>query len=334
MKNKLLATTALVGIASLVSGPAISDVKFGGNLEQTWISKNAKGSAGAINSTNALGSEANIQVTYTKDMSGGLKMEAGIVAEDNTAAGGFVSDTEWLKISSGAASFQVAQDYGNTIETSLVPFISEGTETSAQTAAFNDHFGGNIKTIHEAMHVALDYAIPGGSVTYRYAPDVMQTRGTANSALPANAGSHSGTEYLIRGQVIEGLVAQIGKSEESATNGTAKKDLTVYGASYAAGNLKVGANFQTLDQNTSGTADKKSEQYGVAYKINDAMSAGVYYTKTSQTSSSPDEKVKAVQVGYNLMGLGLELSYSKVTDNGNSTGNDFNVVMVRTIQKF
>lgn len=338
MKNKLLTTTALVGIASLVSGPAVSDVKFGGNLEQVWLSSSAKGTQNATKTDSALSSEANIQVTYTKDLEGGLKLEAGIVAEDNAAAGGFTSDTEWLKITGGKVSFMVAQDYGNTVETSLVPFISEGTETSAQTTAFKDHFGGtdtlSIKTIHEANHVALEYAIPGGAITLRYAPDVNQTRGTSVSYQPQNANAHSGQEYLIRGTVVEGLTAQIGRAEESANNNTNKKTLNVYGASYAAGNFKVGANFQDLDINTSGTPDKSSEQYGVAYKVNDKLSAGLYYTKTSATSGSADEKVKAVQVGYNLMGLGLELSYSKVESVNNVSGTDNNVTEIRTIQKF
>ena len=56
----------------------------------------------------------------------------------------------------------------------------------------------------------------------------------------------------------------------------------------------------------------------------DNLSVGINYAVSEDDTDTtlPDEKTKMISLGYNLGGLGLELSYAEVEDAANAEGDD------------
>ena len=332
MKNKLLLTTAIAS-GMMISTAAFSDVKISGDIEQTYRSVSYSLAAQDVNGGAGLGAETNVAITYTGSLTNGLKVAAGSVLEDG------VADTEFLTIGGDTISVTFGQDTGNNLSSTVVPHVSDqdgtlyGAANGGTEASFQNVRGTNP---HDHRHVSVDAKGAGGTFTVRYSPSTDANR-TSDSGID-NSGQ-SATELLYAGSLgVAGLNVQVGHVIETQKNdGGAVGDgkLTKFGAAYNFGQITVGADQQKYDNGAVANSDTKSTRLAVVFAVNDAIKLGARYTKTDIDGTTADEKLKTIEIGYNLGGLGIELSYGQGENlGGSSTATDIDVVQLRTRQAF
>lgn len=340
MKNKLLISTALVG-SLVASSVSFAETKVTGNLEQTYSAVSYDLAADQPQGGRALGAEVNIGLSASKSLDNGLNANYGFVIEDGTA------DTFFLTVGTDAVALTVANDYGTNSSNTTIPFVSDTFETvlrdtvagSTDKITYQNH-GANA---HNVNHVALGGKVSGTEWLVRYAPNASSNRngdsdmcGSAASCVGDIGGS--ATEVVIKGSLgVEGLgvmLAHETAEKDSAAVATAEdKKFTKYGLSYNFGVASVGVTQHKYEDGTAGREDKAT-QYGISGALGDNLSAGIYYLTNDRNTASEDEKLKMVQVGYNLGGLGIELAYAQAESAGFTAGVDYEVLQIRTIQKF
>jgi len=336
MKNKLLLTTAIAS-GMMISTAAFSDVKISGDIEQIYRSISYSLAAQDKNGGAGLGAETNIAITYTGQLTNGLKVAAGSVLEDGTA------DTEFLTISGEMISVTFGQDAGNNLSSTVVPHVSDqdgtlfgttATNNGGTAVSFLNQYGG---VAHNTRHVSLDAKAAGGTFTARYSPSTDTNR-TSDSGIDTTG--KSATEILYAGSLgVAGLNVQVGQQIDYAKNsnvaGSDDAKLTKIGASYNFGQITVGADQQSYDDGSSSNSDTKSTRFAAVFAVNDQIKIGARYTKTDIDGTTADEKLKTIEIGYNLGGLGIELSYGQGENlGGSSTATDIDVVQLRTRQAF
>ena len=332
MKNKLLLTTAIAS-GMMISTAAFSDVKISGDIEQTYRSVSYSLAADKIKGGAGLGAETNVALTYTGSLTNGLKVAAGSVLEDG------VADTEFLTISGEMISVTFGQDTGNNLSSTVVPHVSDqdgtlyGAANGGTAASFQNVRGTNP---HDHRHVSVDAKGAGGTFTVRYSPSTDANR-TSDSGID-NSGQ-SATELLYAGSLgVAGLNVQVGYVKETQKNDSGvvgDGKLTKFGAAYNFGQITVGADQQKYDTGAVANSDTKSTRFAAVFAVNDQIKLGARYTKTDIDGSTADEKMKTLEIGYNLGGLGIELSYGQGENlGGSSTATDIDVVQLRTRQAF
>ena len=353
MLNKLKTTTALVGALSIAATASYAQTKITGDIEQTYISHSQDLAANKINGAGGFGHETNLTLTSSKDLANGMKASFGYTLEQN-GRGGATSDTKYLTLSSGNFSVSVGEDFGDNLQSTVLPFVSDNFETiggsSGAGLSFDSH-GSGITTVagtasstnlnvHEYAHIAADFKFDGGQATFRYAPNTSagaddSTISSATSNV-TNSSSQSAIEYLVSGKV-QGVGYRLGKMQaEKDHSGTAgsKPDYTVYGLSYGMNGFTVAAERRNTDTGAvAATAETKATQYGVAYATKD-FSAGIYMLKNDRDATTVEEEAKMIQVGYNIGGLGFDVSYMQIENANFASGADADVWQIRTVQKF
>ena len=339
MKNKLLISTALVG-SLVASSVSFAETKVTGNLEQTYSAVSYDLTGDKQEGGRALGAEANIGLSASKSLDNGLNSKYGFVIEDGTV------DTFFLTVGNDAVALTVANDYGTNSSNTTIPFVSDTFET-----VLRDTVAGNTRLItyqnhgvnaHDKNHVALGGKISGTEWLVRYAPNASSNRNSdsdmcGSTSCVGDIGG-SATEFVIKGSLgVEGLGVMLAREtaeKDSAAAATAEdKKFTKYGLSYNFGVASVGVTQHKYEAGTAGQEDKAT-QYGISGALGDNLSAGIYYLTNDRNTSGEDEKLKMVQVGYNLGGLGIELAYAQADSAGFVAGQDYEVLQIRTIQKF
>ena len=353
MLNKLKTTTALVGALSIAATASYAQTKITGDIEQTYISHSQDLAANKINGAGGFGHETNLTLTSSKDLANGMKASFGYTLEQN-GRGGATSDTKYLTLSSGNFSVSVGEDFGDNLQSTVLPFVSDNFETiggsSGAGLSFDSH-GSGITTVagtatatnlnvHEYAHIAAGFKFDGGQATFRYAPNTSagaddSTISSATSNV-TNSSSQSAIEYLVSGKV-QGVGYRLGKMQaEKDHSGSAgsKPDYTVYGLSYGMNGFTVAAERRNTDTGAvAATAETKATQYGVAYATKD-FSAGIYMLKNDRDATALEEEAKMIQVGYNIGGLGFDVSYMQIENANFASGADADVWQIRTVQKF
>jgi len=332
MKNKLLLTTAIAS-GMMISTAAISDVKVSGDIEQTYRSVSYDLAASQIEGGAGLGAETNIAITYTGSLDNGLSIKAGSVLEDG------VADTEFLTIGGETVSVTFGQDTGNNLSSTVVPHISDqdgtlyGAANGGTAPKFKNQYGS---IAHDKRHVSLDVSAAGGTFTVRYSPSTDANR-ASDSGIDTSGGS--ALEVLYAGSLgVEGLKVQLGmetdyQENESGTTDDAK--LTKIGASYNFGQVSVGADRMVYDSGATSNSDTTMDRIAAVFAASDQVRVGARYTKTDVDGSTADEKMKTLEVGYNLGGLGIELSVGQIENVGAASANgDADVYQIRARQAF
>jgi len=332
MKNKLLLTTAIAS-GMMISTAAISDVKVSGDIEQTYRSVSYDKATSKIEGGAGLGAETNIAITYTGSLDNGLSIKAGSVLEDG------VADTEFLTIGGETVSVTFGQDTGNNLSSTVVPHISDqdgtlyGAANGGTAPKFKNQYGS---IAHDKRHVSLDASAAGGTFTVRYSPSTDANR-ASDSGIDTSGGS--ALEVLYAGSLgVEGLKVQLGmetdyQENESGTTDDAK--LTKIGASYNFGQVSVGADRMVYDSGATSNSDTTMDRIAAVFAASDQVRVGARYTKTDVDGSTADEKMKTLEVGYNLGGLGIELSVGQIENVGAASANgDADVYQIRARQAF
>jgi len=349
MLNKLKTTTALVGALSIAATASYAQTKITGDIEQTYISHSQDLAANKINGAGGFGHETNLTLTSSKDLANGMKADFGYTLEQNGRAGA-TSDTKYLTLSSGNFSVSVGEDFGDNLQSTVLPFVSDNFETiggssgaglsfdshgSAITAVAGTATATNLN-VHEYAHIAAGFKFDGGQATFRYAPNISAGSDDSTIGGGTNSSSTSAIEYLVSGKV-QGVGYRLGKmqadKDHSGTAGS-KPDYTVYGLSYGMNGFTVAAERRNTDTGAvAATAETKATQYGVAYATKD-FSAGIYMLKNDRDATALEEEAKMIQVGYNIGGLGFDVSYMQIEDASFTSGRDADVWQIRTVQKF
>jgi hypothetical protein len=318
MKNKLLLTTAIAS-GMMISTAAISDVKVSGDIEQTYRSVSYDLAGSKIQGGAGLGAETNVAITYTGSLDNGLSIKAGSVLEDG------VADTEFLTIGGETVSITFGQDTGNNLSSTVVPHISDqdgtlyGAANSGTAPKFKNQYGS---IAHDKRHVSLDAKAAGGTFTVRYSPSTDSNR-ASDSGIDTSGGS--AVEVLYAGSLgVEGLKVQVGmetdyQENESGTTDDAK--LTKIGASYNFGQVTVGADRMVYDSGATSNSDTTMDRIAAVFAASDQVRVGARYTKTDVDGTTADEKMKTLEIGYNLGGLGIELSVGQVENVGAASAN-------------
>ncbi len=185
-------------------------------------------------------------------------------------------------------------------------------------------------------HIGAEYKALGGKFGVTYAPNNANT--IAESA--AVGGGDSAYEVGYTGSPIGmgiTVAAFHAESNGDATSGTQKYNK--YGIAYKNGPFAVGGQIQDYSNglNAGSQTDYASTAVSATFTANDNLSIGVGQTTTNRSSDvagNKEEKINFVTVGYNLGGLGIDLSVANV-DNGKFTaGADYQVIQLRTVNKF
>ena len=332
MLNNLKTTTALVGALSIAATAAVAETKVSGNIEQTFATVSQDLAANEVDGKRGFGTESNIGLSASKDLDNGMTAKYGFILEaDSTAK----SDTKYLTLGSGNFSTTIGEDTGHNLNSgTVIPFVSDNFETIGGSTGgglnFDSH--GSSLNPHESAHISFDFKFDGGTATYRYAPNNTNKAGDST----ISDGS-SQTEYLVSGK-FNGIGYIAGKmigAETNSDDAGDEGDYRVLGLSYTYNNITFGVEERDTDTgSTAAGSEFDARQYGIAAAINDNTSIGVYMLKNEKDATSTEEEAKMIQLGYNLGGLGVQVSYMQIEDAAFAAGADADVVQIKTTQKF
>lgn len=330
MKNKLLLTSALVS-AVAVSGIAQAELKISASHEQTFAAVSDDKSAGTKGASR-FGNENNLSLSGGMDLSNGLTVAVKWNIETDSATA--PKKEQSLSIGNKAAQFIIASDFTQSSNSWSTPRVGDHASTIAGRGGTTKYTDSSIEN-NFLDHAALNIAAAGGNVTAIYAPNSTANANDDGAANSSTAGSGRSISYI--GDLgVKGLSVLLAKDWRKADTGSADEDTQKkYGISYSMGQVAAGVERQKY-VDVGSTGDYTATSYGATFAAADNMSVGLFHTITEDdgTTTNPDEKISGVTVGYNLAGLGLELSYAKVTDAANSSAQDYTIFQARTVVKF
>jgi hypothetical protein len=337
MKNKLLMTTALIGTVAL-AGAAQSESKISGSSEVTFNASSVKNSTAALNglgSGRGTGAETNISYSGSKDLDNGMKVGAKFNFEMDQS----LAREYQVTFGQGDVYFAIGSDMTQGLNSISAPRVGDHPSTVASSAVTTSYTDGYIENNNDD-HLAIGINnVAGGSLVAIYAPNASRDSGDSTAGSAHTTGS--GWEVTYKGSPVEGLSVGLGYAEKQAAVTTTTKDMeaTKVMVAYTMGAVTAGVEFADVDDpsatQTRGAVETMS--YGLTYNAADNLSVGLGYAKTKDETAGgtdPDEKIKLITLGYNLGGLGIELSYADTDNAGNSSGVDTQAFQARTVLAF
>lgn len=334
--KKLLLSTALIG--SLVSGAALAEIKFGGNVESVYRTGQFDRAADKKGTKDGLAAETNISVSSSKALNNGMTLTAGFELENG-------SDHQWYTtISSGDVSFGYGLDFGYNGVSYGIPIVGEGFHDVAgilRGVVNDDHFSSSTNTngrsmyggeVHDVAHFNLTVKGAGGNFGFNYAPSPSQGR----SMGPDDTGG-SAYEIGYVGSPVEGVSVVINRQNgsqkvESGTTGDFVVDNL--GLTYSTGPFAIGIGQIRADNGATTNSDLTQTQYGATYST-DAFSVGIAKAIVDLDGQTVDEEHVLLTASYNFGGgLGIEIGYDQASDLNYTAGKDGTALQVRTLVKF
>ena len=326
--KKLLLTTALVAVA--FSNNSFAEIKVSGNIESTYSSISYDLAASQVTGSAALGSEANVSFTGTKDLSNGMKVNGAIRIEDKTSAFGI--DQKEIGIAAGNFRVHVGTDTGANISENNVASVGQQAE---------DVFGGLSGMIapvgqfgvggHDEEHIGVSYSTPFGGLHVNYAPSNNATAGLGANSVSDSGGSI--VEYVFTGDLgVKGLSVRLGQIDANSANGSGSDtEEKLIGATYSYGKAKVGFTQRDFDDANSTVEKDQAKSYSIAYAVAPNLSVSFERLETSKLGQTRDEVLDVLGVSYNLGGLGIEAYYGQAEDVGGAANADADAFQLRTV---
>jgi len=327
MKNKLLATTAMVGLG--LTGSAMAELKISGNIE--YVGQYITGQT-AADSRQLDGIEDNVKFGFSKKADFGT-INYGFTLEKGATEGANIT------LDTGSALFQVGVDAFQNMTATATPNTGENYKTVA--GIFDSGYEVN-RGADGVNQNAFGYAIgakaAGGLISLRYTQDSSAANGTGPAA--ANSGTPTMT-IMYAGSPVDGLNVKVGTGKIDAGDGNTEDGKhSALSAAYNFGKLKVGAGYSTYENQATAAAqdEYKTVELGVGYALSDQFSVSLQHIRTdgdiNGTSFANKEKITGFGVGYNLGGLALEISYADVQNILGVSGSDGEALQIRTVQSF
>ena len=338
MKNKLLMTTALIGSVAL-AGAAHADSKISGSTEVTFNASSVKSSTAALDgqaSGRGTGAETNISYSGSKELDNGMKVTSKFNFEMDQS----LAREYQVTFGKGDVYFAIGSDMTQGLNSMSAPRVGDHPSTVASGGVATSYTDGYIENNNDD-HLAIGINnVVGGSLVAIYAPNA--TRDSGDSAAGSSHTTGSGWEVTYIGSPVENLKIGLGYAEKQSAVTTTTKDMeaTKVMVAYTMGAITAGVEYAEVEDpslQVSTRGDLETMSYGVTFNAADNLSIGLGYAKTKDETTAgtdPDEKIKLLTLGYNLGGLGVELSYADTDSAANTAGVDTQVFQARTVLAF
>ena len=334
MKNKLLLTSALVGV--LASSAAVAETKISGNMT---LGYKAMSNTTVAGSSDGFGRETQINVTKTGDLNNGLKYAAGFAFEfDGGQSTDASNENVHFNVISGNTTVGFGMDNAPNTSQSAAPRVAEHADTTfagGTVTTFNMydyHAGSDVK---EAFAVTLIQKAAIGQFSASYIPSVGDTGGADSGTGSSNAtNGNSAYNIIYKGDAgVKGLTIIGAYQKEEQYAGDTDIKVKQAGVGYNFGRFALGV--QMNDQNSNADVEQKSYEYGATVALSDEISAGLIYIKTDREGTVEDEKITIAQLGYNMGPATVSFSYGTTENaNGSATVTDVDVASVRLSTSF
>jgi hypothetical protein len=332
-----------VGVVGF-SGAALAEFKVGGDIVNTinFVSADA---AGAANSGQRIGSEMNLKLSGSADLSNGWK---AIYASkwEKDSNGSDEPDHEYeLKLQSGDLYVAINNDYGQANAQWSTPYVSyPASSVASQAATMSFGADDKLSSVRTSESIGVGGKVGNGSAVVRYAFATNTNNGNDIATVNAenSATTHQGYLVAWKGDLGGGLSANAAytKVSRADSNIAGKDDLTEkrIGVAYKMGKVTVGTDQirYRAGADTSNTGDLNISTYGVSFAVNDQISTGIYYNKSTDESTATDkqdEEVRMLSVGYNLGPASISVNYAQIEGAANATTGtnaDYDVLQVVT----
>ena len=339
MNKKLLIGTALASVA--FTGSALAELSLSANTEVTLrsFSKDVSNVDGAT----TLGQETNLVFKGGKDLDNGMTLSLGGNLEMDS---GDTMREVSMVASNDSMYLGYGRDHGAGVDLdgSVAPHVGDQNDTLAQTADIA--FSSAYVDVNGGDHLKLGMNVLGGKFDLKYAPDLGSAGNDA--AAPAET---AGSAYQIAYQGnfgIEGLNVQAGiaKENDDKSTTTGEKEYSKIGVSYNLGQFAIGGDIQDFEEDktstTTGTTGNQARRVNATFAASDNLAIGVSYTETEVSLGSgatgyltnTAEEMTALTVGYNIAGMGFNISYAEIENLGGTTGTDATSWQIQTKQSF
>jgi len=329
MKNKLMLTTALAGLALGTSAFAETTIKGGMTLTYGAASGNT-----AAKSNSGYGRETQIDIRNSGELNNGMGYQAGMSLEQDGTQSGFDGGEQvFIDFKMGDTTFSFGQDHMPSMSGTIVPRVGKmlGTATTGINARPEASSQGTLylndplDTIYTSFGLGLKQKIGEGTFTLNYVPAVDDS-GTTDAGGGDGTAKNAGYEATYNGS-IEGVGIKLGykKLDKDTTNSVvAAKDGKAYqyGLGYSFGALKVGIQRNDVKPGTATSTDYDTTEVGFAFAVNDNLSISASHATTDKTGTTADEDINEVSVGYNLGAVAVVLQYAEIENiNGSNAAN-------------
>lgn len=350
MKNKLLVTTALVGLVA--SGSAFAETKITGGLKLSYSGTSEK-AQGA--SKNGFGRESQINFTNTGDLNNGLKYATGFSLEfdgnestttNTLGATSAANENVYFDVISGATTISFGIDHAPNVSASATPRVAEQASStfgslqsgSQKQIGYTYNPGGGVDS---AFQIAVIQNTSVGKFSVGYIPDNSDKGSAGDTGSDLGANGKSAYNVIYTGDAgIKGLKIQAAYQKEDGRENVNFQDGKViqYGVGYNFGKYAAGVTVNDWDSGTAGT-DNKSVEYGVTAAITDKISLGALYILTDGTTSGVSyvnkEELMIGTVAYNMGPATVSFSYGRADNlKGAVSANDTEVGTVRLVTAF
>ena len=342
MKNKLMLTTALAGLALGTSAFAETTIKGGMTLTYAGNS----GTTTAL-SDSGFGRETQIDIRNSGALNNGWKYAAGFSLEqDGTEAGFDGGEQNFIDFINGDTTISFGQDHMPNLSGTTVPRVGKmlGTATAgiASRAEASSqallYLNDPLDTTYTSFGLGIMQKVSGGTLSLNYIPHVDDA-GTIDAGGGDGTAGNAAYEATYNG-AFNGVGVKLGykniaKDTRNAVVATDNGKALQYGLGYSVGAFKIGAQRNDVKPGTATSTDYKTDEFGIAYAVNDKLSVSASYASTSKDSVAADEDITEVSIGYNLGAVAVVLQYAEVENaNGSATVRDAEKLALRLTTAF
>jgi hypothetical protein len=351
--RKLLITTALS--ASLISGAALAETKFGGNIETTYTTGDTTNAtaADAVN-TEGFGTDIEITVSHSKALDNGWDFVAAFAIDESGDAAGTDGDGTTISRSNiqlsnkdmgltvqlGSEGLQLGENY-------IVPAVGD-VAGDFPVGGANTHY---ISSINNTDALAISYNTGFGTLQLGATPQGNKAKDTGDSAVDnaaATTGSRVegsfGTKFADGAAEVfvaaaQGHANSHGGSAAEAGSGSVNFSERFAGASYNFGKGKVGvtrreANAGSAAATVSADQTATTTMLAAAFNLSDTVSIGLQDQTTESDAYTSDEEAQVISIGYNFGGVTFTLSKLNVDNDGGVSTTDADYLIFRTKTSF
>jgi hypothetical protein len=348
MKNKLLLTSALTGLALAGATASNAETKISGGMTLTYAGITSSETASTATRTkDGLGREVQLDIRNSGDLNNGWKYAAGFSMEQDGSQTGFDGgEQNFIDFINGNTTISWGMDHMPNMSSTIVPRAGKmlGTATQGIGAATDSSSTGllykndPLDTIYTSFGVGIMQKVEGGVLSFNYVPHVNDT-GTFDTGGGDGDVKNSGYEATFNG-TYNNVGIKLGYknlNKDASGDVAVSKDATTnqIGLSYKMGNVAFGAQRNTESNGAASEIDITTVEYGVAFAASDKLTISASYAKSDKTGVAEDEKITEASVGYNLGAVGVVLQYAKVENaNGSATAVDGEKLALRLSTAF
>jgi hypothetical protein len=334
MKNKLLLTTALATSLVAVNTVSFAAASVSGSIEYTYNSAEDT----ASDTEGALGVESTVKFSGSTDAEIGT-ITSGFNLEDAAI------EAPHIKVTNGDTTVGVGADFAPNLSVTFLPNVGDPAETVAKNVGSalveTTNAGGTIKN---GQGLLLSQKFDGGNISMFLVPDsVKNTQGGGGDSSNVNSADESGSGYnvVFTGNLgIDGLSVLAGINDTTGKNGAEDGGAQKVGVQYNFGSVTVGLHRDKVENVALAASQDEYTTTGVglAFAVNDNFSVSASFQRTDGDTNGVDvaaeEEIRMISAGYNLGGLGLEISYAEIEDVAGTAGSDGDAFQIRTVSKF